>query len=70
MQYVVTMSSSRDMFNIIKTGFQDISVLSVLFVVLCYYFVLQQTELSKNNTKGYVVTINNFMQWLTAKRTC
>jgi len=58
------------MFNIRKIGFQDISVLSVLFGVVCYYFVLQQTELSKNNTKGYVVTVNNFVQWLTAKRTC
>ena len=58
------------MFNIIKIGFQDISVLSVLFGVLCYYFVLQQTELLKNNTKGYVVTVNSFVQWQTAKRTC
>lgn len=70
MQYAVTMSSFRRMFNIIKIGFHDISVLSVLFGVLRYYFVLQQTELSKNNSKGYVVTVNNFVQWLTAKRTC
>jgi len=69
-QYAVTMSSFRRMFNIIKIGFHDISVLSVLFGVLRYYFVLQQTELSKNNSKGYVVTVNNFVQWLTAKRTC
>jgi len=64
------MSSFRHMFKIIKIRFQDISVLSLLFGVLCYYFVLQQTELSKNNTKGYVVTVNNFVQWLTEKRTC
>jgi hypothetical protein len=69
-QYVVTMSSFRHMLKIIKVGFQDISVSSLLFGVLCYCFVLQQKKKKKNNTKGYVVTVNNFVQWLTAKRTC